>query len=443
LGVLRFNGFGGVTLAAETFGIEGQPTVLMLPGGGQTRKVWTSAAQALADAGRHAITLDLRGHGESASSPDGRYDLDTLVQDLNSVLMQLPTRPVVVGASTGGLIALAALGEGRQELASGLVLVDAAPWLESTGLRRMAEKLSSHGAGFESIEDAAAAAQSLHPLKSSSPDLSGLSALLRKSEDGRLRWHWDPRFLQGFSVPDEDRLAKAAADIEIPTLVVHGGRSEIVSAKSMEKLVRLLKDGEIAEIEDAGHLVARDKADEFNALLLNFLERRFPRDPERYEAGSDPKTLRNALSCFGTGVTIVTTLDSKGEPVGLTANSFTSVSLDPPLILFCLSNASKHVDDFIRHKHFAINVLHIGQQPASTRFASRQANRFQSTPCKTWQTGVPIIDGSMASFECDREATYPAGDHTIFVGRVRMAEFEPRRDPLLFFRGRYRRLHFG
>ena len=186
-----------------------------------------------------------------------------------------------------------------------------------------------------------------------------------------------------------------------------------------------------------------DPVEAENAALLGFLERQAPREAMVYQAGSDPRTLRDALGCFATGVTVVTTLDEAGQPVGLTANSFSSVSLDPPLILFCLARSSTNVDRFRQAEHFAINVLHIGQQPTSGVFARSQADRFQDVAWETWDTGAPILSGALASFECGTEQIVEAGDHLVIIGRVTRARFEPRRDPLLYFRGKYRRLHFS
>ena len=185
-----------------------------------------------------------------------------------------------------------------------------------------------------------------------------------------------------------------------------------------------------------------DQAETENAAILGFLERQAPREALHYLAGSDPRTLRDALGCFATGVTVVTTRDQTGQPVGLTANSFSSVSLDPPLILFCLARSSTNVESFRQAEHFAINVLHIGQQPTSGVFA-RSGDRFQDVAWEAWDTGVPILSGALASFECATDQIVEAGDHLVIIGRVTRARFEPRRDPLLYFRGKYRRLHFS
>lgn len=162
-----------------------------------------------------------------------------------------------------------------------------------------------------------------------------------------------------------------------------------------------------------------------------------------YRSGSDARTLRDALGCFGTGVTVVTTIDAAGKPFGLTANSFTSVSLDPPLLLVCLAKSASSLPVFAASAVFAVNVLHIDQQIVSGRFASRHEDRFAETPWESWDTGAPIIQSSLASFDCEKFAWHDAGDHVILVGHVRRVRFEPQRDPLIYYRGKYRRLHLA
>jgi flavin reductase (DIM6/NTAB) family NADH-FMN oxidoreductase RutF len=161
-----------------------------------------------------------------------------------------------------------------------------------------------------------------------------------------------------------------------------------------------------------------------------------------YRSGHDPRTLRDALGCFATGVTVVTCLSEAGDPAGLTVNSFTSVSLDPPLLLVCVHKMAASADALIGASHFAINVLQTGQQPASIRFSTRDEDRFGVTPWACGEAGAPILEDSLCVFECERFAVYDGGDHHILVGRVAKASFDASLDPLLYFRGRYRRLHF-
>ena len=389
-----FEGFGGVAIAADVYGQEDNPCVLLLPGGGQSRASWREAAEALAAAGRYVVSIDLRGQGGSDRPADGRSDLDAHVGDLSAILAQLSSRPVIVGVSLGGWIATAALGEGGPDLASGLVLVESPSHIDPRSVETagtLGEYAATHGEA-DAIEA---------------------------------------------------RLARAAHSLKMPALVVRGAHSELTSREAVMRLADQMGDAEIVEIEEAGHLVATEQADAFNAVLLEFLERRIPRDPPEYLAGSDSRTLRDALGCFATGVTVVTTLDAAGNPIGLTANSFTSVSLDPELLLVCLAKTASSLAAFDLADHFAVNVLHIGQQPVSNRFATKDEDRFAETGWETWSTGAPIIKGSLASFECARHAMHDGGDHVILVGKVDRVRFEPRRDPLLYFRGKYRRLHFA
>ena len=161
-----------------------------------------------------------------------------------------------------------------------------------------------------------------------------------------------------------------------------------------------------------------------------------------FRSGSDPRTLRDALGCFATGVTVVTCLDGEGDPVGLTANSFTALSLDPPLLLVCVAKAAASALPLSNAQHFAVNVLQTQQQPASITFSTRVEDRFGCTPWALGEHGVPVLRDSLSVFECARHAIHEGGDHFILVGEVKKATFEPGLDPLLYFRGSYRRLHF-
>jgi flavin reductase (DIM6/NTAB) family NADH-FMN oxidoreductase RutF len=161
-----------------------------------------------------------------------------------------------------------------------------------------------------------------------------------------------------------------------------------------------------------------------------------------FRSGHDPRTLRDALGCFATGVTVVTCVDEQARPAGLTVNSFTSVSLDPPLLLVCLHKTAASAGALTAAPNFAINVLQTAQQPASITFSTRVEDRFGTTPWSRGEAGAPILEESLCVFECERYAVYDGGDHHILVGQVIKASFDANLDPLLYFRGRYRRLHF-
>ena len=164
--------------------------------------------------------------------------------------------------------------------------------------------------------------------------------------------------------------------------------------------------------------------------------------PPEYRTGSDSRTLRDALGCFATGVTVVTCLDADGDPVGLTANSFTSVSLDPPLLLVCIAKQAASASAMVGASHFAVNVLQTGQQPASIRFATRHEDRFGLNDWSPGEYGAPVLEKSLGVFECETHGVHDGGDHHMLIGQVVKARFDASLDPLLYFRGSYRRLHF-
>ena len=155
------------------------------------------------------------------------------------------------------------------------------------------------------------------------------------------------------------------------------------------------------------------------------------------------RELRNALGCFATGVTVVTGVAPGGELLGFTANSFNSVSLDPPLVLFSLDRSAYSLPSFEETDCFAVNVLHRGQEHLSVRFATTDPDKWQGVAYTTWSTGCPILEDTLASFECRTRATYDGGDHVIFVGEVTHLEARREGHPLIFFRGRYRDLDGG
>ena len=153
-----------------------------------------------------------------------------------------------------------------------------------------------------------------------------------------------------------------------------------------------------------------------------------------------PDDFRNVLSHFASGVTIVTTCDAEQRPTGLTASAFSSVSLDPPLVLICVDHKSQSFPHLRESGRFAINILHQQHEPLSRRFASSKLdNKFEGVPFRLGTLGVPLIEQALASLECRTVNAHVEGDHTIFVGRVEsvhMGEGEP----LLYYRGRYHRL---
>ena len=155
---------------------------------------------------------------------------------------------------------------------------------------------------------------------------------------------------------------------------------------------------------------------------------------------NDNRALRNALGRFATGIAVVTAIDPDGHPIGLTVNSFSAVSLNPPLVLWCLDNGSHNLEAFRRASHHAITILAADQQELSNRFATWPTDRFAGLPWQPGLGGAPLLPGACASFVVANETTHLAGDHTIFIGRVERFTESTDRAPLLYFGGGYRHL---
>jgi len=152
----------------------------------------------------------------------------------------------------------------------------------------------------------------------------------------------------------------------------------------------------------------------------------------------DPQKYRRALSCFATGVAVVTTTEKDGSPVGMTISSFNSVSIDPPLVLWSIAKDARSYERFANTRYFAVNVLTMDQKDLSATFAKTGGDKFAGLECGTGIGGAPILPEYAACFECETEHRYEGGDHTIIVGRV--LELEDREtDPLIFYRGRFLR----
>ena len=155
----------------------------------------------------------------------------------------------------------------------------------------------------------------------------------------------------------------------------------------------------------------------------------------------DGRELRNALGRFATGVCVITALDENNRPLGMTANSFSSVSLDPPLVLWSLQNNSEVYETFAKPRVFAINVLASEQLDLSNQYAKKGDHLLDEAHYRIGRTGAPVIRNALVSFECSLDATHEGGDHLIIVGRVEEMSSRPDGNPLLFFSGAYRELH--
>ena len=155
----------------------------------------------------------------------------------------------------------------------------------------------------------------------------------------------------------------------------------------------------------------------------------------------DLRSFRDALGGFCTGVTVVTTRTSDATKYGVTANSFSSVSLEPPLVLFCLDRKTASLSAFEKSGHFAINVLANVQDKICAQFARPDGDQWQGVAHEQWQTGAPIIEGCVSNFDCRTYSIQDGGDHLIFVGEVLRMASSPDLEPMLYFRGQFHELN--
>ena len=222
------------------------------------------------------VAVDLRGHGDSEWDPRGDYSLDAFVADLLAVIDKSDRAPILVGASIGGITSLVTAGE-YPDRARALVLVDVVPIVEPAGVRRIRSFLLAHQDGFDTLEDVADAISAYTPNRRRSRNLESLKKNVRQRDDGRWYWHWDPAFLRIEDEParhtPRERLQAAAAALTIPTMIVRGAESDIVSDAGIADMLTLVPSAEYVNVPAAGHMVPGDDNDVFAGHLDAFLSR--------------------------------------------------------------------------------------------------------------------------------------------------------------------------
>jgi pimeloyl-ACP methyl ester carboxylesterase len=277
-----FKGASGNMLAGDVYGEEGPP-VLLLHGGGQTRHAWKKTGDLIARMGRVAYAVDQRGHGDSEWVADGAYQYTDFAADArvlgDTLAERSGVRPAVVGASLGGMAAL--LGnsqEGEAQHFSALVLVDITPRVDVEGVSKIQGFMRAQlREGFGSIAEAADAVAAYLPHRPRPRSHEGLKKNLRLHPDGRWRWHWDPRFLEGNrrigpgSGEVERALVEAAQRVTIPTLLVRGASSELVGEEHAKDFLTLVPHARYVDVTGARHMVAGDRNDQFANAIEDFL----------------------------------------------------------------------------------------------------------------------------------------------------------------------------
>lgn len=273
-GVARVRASDGVELAIEHFGDPNAPSLVFAHGFGQTRGAWSATATELADAGWHSITADARGHGDSDWLADGCYEFAQFVDDLVLIARTPAQPPILIGASMGGLLGLIAQAEYRPFRA--LVLVDVTPRWENAGVERIMTFMRAHPNGFASIDEASDAVSDYLPHRTEKKSPERLRQLLVREENGRLRWHWDPRLLDRVAKNSEryqGALLDAARQIDVPTLLISGERSDIVSDSTIAEFLQLVPHADHVRVARATHMIVGDENDAFSKAVLKFVEK--------------------------------------------------------------------------------------------------------------------------------------------------------------------------
>jgi pimeloyl-ACP methyl ester carboxylesterase len=275
-----YRGANGARLVATVYG-DAPRTALLLHGGGQTRHAWRKTGLALGDTWQ-VIALDQRGHGASDWAEDGGYTFADYADDASAVARQIACdtgfRPVAIGASLGGIASLLALDDPSDPVFSALCMVDIVPAMNPSGVDTIQGFMRARAAeGFASVEEAAEAVAAYLPHRPRPKSLDGLRRNLRHDPDGRWRWHWDPRFLDGPRSINEDwdatssRLMRQAAALAIPGLLVRGAFSELVTDEAAQDFLAAAPTMTSVDVAKARHMVAGDSNDDFIAAISGFL----------------------------------------------------------------------------------------------------------------------------------------------------------------------------
>ncbi len=254
------------------------PAILYAHGFGQTRRAWSATAGILAARGYAGLAFDARGHGASdRNKGDDPYTGHQFTDDTIVLAGEMARPPVLVAASMGGLFGL--LAESRWPgLFRAMVLVDITPRWESAGLERILGFMTAFPEGFESLEHAAERIAAYLPHRRREPGTArspgSLREMLREGTDGRWRWHWDPRLVDELARDSEqhqDDIAQATRAVRCPLLLISGGRSDLVSERTVADFLELAPHARHVQLADATHMLAGDDNDRFTATVLEYL----------------------------------------------------------------------------------------------------------------------------------------------------------------------------
>ena len=267
----------GITVEYDLWGKIKRDAILLLHGGGQTRHSWNATAEKITQVDGCAITVDLRGHGDSDWSHGGDYELSDFSEDVAFLIDTLEIQPSLVGASLGGLVGIYLEGRYRPGSISALVLVDIVPNINVLGAEKIKDFMLEHSkTGFTSLSEVSDILSEYNPHREKSSDLEGLKKNLRKRGE-KWFWHWDPLFIsseRGKENPDmrnPELLNELCSNISVPMLLVRGKLSDLVTEIQVREFLERFPEASFADVSGAGHMVVGDKNDAFANEVIEFL----------------------------------------------------------------------------------------------------------------------------------------------------------------------------
>jgi len=393
---------------------SGEPLVL-IHGVGMQSAAWHPQIEALSRS-HHVLALDMPGHGGTSALPRGS-DLPDYVAWLHAALAALGTGPVnLAGHSMGALIAVGFAVE-HPDLLRRVALLNGVFRREAPARAAVTSRAEEIQKGQIDLET---------PLKR----WFGSSAADQKARQEVAGWlsEVDPggyaTAYRAFARGDATYAGRFGG-IACPLLALTGEDDPNSTPAMAQAMAEAAPYGKV-EILPGRHMVNLTAANAVNTSLTRWLARPETAAQTNQEAkpmakdmsALDPRALRDAFGTFMTGVTVVTSHDVDGAPIGFTANSFTSVSLDPPLVLVCLANSSRNYEALTKAPGFAVNILAEHQKDISNTFARPSEDRFAKVDWYTGPHGAPVLTGTSAWFDCSMHKTVPAGDHVILIGKV-------------------------
>lgn len=395
---------------------QGRP-VLLIHGVGLNAHAWAPQIEALAKTGR-VIAVDMPGHGRSDPLPEAATLAD-YVRWAGKVVEALGAGPVALAGHSMGALVAEGLAVERPDLVERLALLSAVHRRTSEGREAVLARADEIARGMKSIDgpiarwfgDEAGAVRDQVAGWLAAVDPRGYATAYRAFANGDAAY--------------ADRLA----EIRCPTLALTADGDSNSSPEMSRQIAAAVRSGTAVVIEGHRHMFGLTAPAQVNDKLMEWLEMVPNPTP-------NPRALRDAFGCFMTGVTVVTTTGTDSKPVGFTANSFSSVSLDPPLLLVSIANTSRSYAAFVNGRGFAVNILSEEQKAISATFAKPVADRFAGLAWEQGPAGSPVFSGTSAWFDCDLHQVIAAGDHTILIGEV--VGYEASQAPGLgYYRGAY------